>query len=52
LSRAQLPLDDRQRTRDVLQEYAAVGATRVTYAGRYADTREFAAAAEALHAAR
>src|SRR5262250_1802812 len=43
-----LPLDDRARTRDVLQRYAAAGATRVVHAWRYADAGEFRAAAQAL----
>ncbi len=47
-----LPLDDRDRTRDALRRYAAVGATRVVHAWRYADAGEFRAAAEALAAGR
>jgi alkanesulfonate monooxygenase SsuD/methylene tetrahydromethanopterin reductase-like flavin-dependent oxidoreductase (luciferase family) len=49
---SRLPLDDRTRTRETLQRYATVGATRVVHAWRYADAREFRTAAEALAAAR
>jgi probable F420-dependent oxidoreductase len=48
-----LPLDDRGRTQDLLQRYAAIGATRIAHGWRYADANEFTAAAKALaHAAR
>jgi len=49
---SRLPLNDRAQTRDALQRCAALGATRVVHGGRYADAAEFAAAAEALAAAR
>jgi probable F420-dependent oxidoreductase len=45
-----LPLDDRTQTRDILQRFAAIGATRVAHGWRYADAREFSAAAGALAA--
>jgi probable F420-dependent oxidoreductase len=47
-----LPLGDLARTAELLQEYAAVGATRVVHGWRYADAAEFAAAADHLAAAR
>jgi probable F420-dependent oxidoreductase len=47
-----LPTQDAGRLREVLQRYAALGATRVIHGWRYADAREFTAAADALAAAR
>jgi probable F420-dependent oxidoreductase len=46
------PLDDRARTRALIVGYAELGATRVGHAFRYTEAREYAAAAEALAAAR
>lgn len=48
----ELPLEDASALAARLQAFAAVGATRVTHAWRYADAAEFARAADALAASR
>jgi hypothetical protein len=47
-----LPLADPARSAERIAAYAAAGATRVVHAWRYTAVDEFAAAAEALAAAR
>ena len=43
-----LPVDDRVRARDVVQELAGVGVTRVVHGWRYADAGEFARVADGM----
>jgi hypothetical protein len=43
-----LPLEDPEQARDRVQEFAAVGVTRVVHAWRYADAAEFARVAETM----